>query len=393
MTSSRGFELGTQSKSTRQNPPVFAAGAKASTLARSGAQRQGPFARGAVYAPPPSHRGVRGLDDDAAIYFEDAVLNPALELDPDASVEGFRAAIAAEVSARIAASKGAVKAEATQLYKASASGAYAWRGGHGRAEFGVHTLDETTLDGGRSRAGQRSAAEPTTEFIVGDGSIGRAGGKKPAFGVAEGHYTTQDPRPTRVVRSAVKGGNHGYPDRRFVKGKWAPPPPRATTAARPPARSKSAPPARPKGPTLAADRHGRDSGVARRRAGGRRVREGRDGSSRDRFSDGEDFVEDEEEEEEDDDEKEDGITATVRRAAAMRREAAASLARRREERAERAARARAEAELRRTAEAEAFAAEAEKRREKASEEAKKRLKQRPVAFGGRVAMSPIGQKL
>ena len=118
---SRGFELGT-SKSTRQNPPVFAAGAKASTLARSGAQRQGPFARGAVYAPPPSHRGVRGLDDDAAIYFEDAVLNPALELDPDASVEGFRAAIAAEVSARIAASKGAVKAEATQLYKASASG-------------------------------------------------------------------------------------------------------------------------------------------------------------------------------------------------------------------------------------------------------------------------------
>ena len=120
------------------------------------------------------------------------------------------------MSARIAASKGAAKAEATQLYKASASGAYAWRGGHGRAEFGVHTLDETTLDGGRSRAGQRSAAEPTTEFIVGDGSIGRAGGKKPAFGVAEGHYTTQDPRPTRVVRSAVKAAITGT-RRRFVR--------------------------------------------------------------------------------------------------------------------------------------------------------------------------------
>ena len=88
--------------------------------------------------------------DDDAVAFEDAILNPALELDPDASVEGFRAAIAAEVSARIAASKGAVKAEATQLYKASASGAHAWRGGRaaGRAEFGIRAAaGETERDG------------------------------------------------------------------------------------------------------------------------------------------------------------------------------------------------------------------------------------------------------
>ena len=370
-----GFELGT-SKSRTPNP-VFAAGAKASTLVRPAPARQGPFARGAVYAPPPSSRGTRGVDDDAVRHFEDAVLNPALELDPDASVEGFRAAIAAEVSARIAASKGAVKAEATQLYKASASGAYAWRAGlERRAEFGVEA------------DGKRGAAEPATEFIVGDGSIGRAGGKpgagkKPAFGVAEGHYRGADPKATiaRVVRTtaAGKGGNHGYPDRRFVKGKWAEPPPK------PKPRAKSAPPAgRPKGPTLAADRHGRDSGSSARRAIASR-------SSGDRFSDGEDFDDDddekeeeEEEEEEDGIKEEDGITATVRRAAAMRREAAASLARRREERMSNAARARAEAELRRTAEAEASVAEAEKRRERAEKEAKRRLKRRPVAFGGRV---------
>ena len=74
----------------------------------------------------------------------------------------------------------------------------------------------------------------------------------------------------------------------------------------------------------------------------------------------------------------------MRKATAMRREAAASLARRREERMKRAARARAEAELRRTAEAEASAAEAERRRGKVAEEAKRRLRRRPVAFGGRV---------
>ena len=376
----RGKDEPGMSKSAR-SAPVFAAGAKASTLAARGGQRQGPFARGAVYAPPAS-RGTR-LDDDA-VAFEDAILNPALELDPDTSVEGFRAAIAAEVSARIAASKGAVKAEATQLYKASASGAHAWRGGRaaGRAEFGIRTTAGETNETG----------EPTTTFIVGgDGSIGRAvggkgaGKKPPAFGVAEGHYGRDPAKIARVVRVAGKGGNHGYPDRRFVKGKWAPPPPRATTTAARPARSKSAPPARPaKGPTLATDRH--------RRAAGGRVRKGGDRSSVDRFSDGEGFDdEDDDDVDDDDDEKEDGITATVRKATAMRREAAASLARRREERMKRAARARAEAELRRTAEAEASAAEAERRRGKVAEEAKRRLRRRPVAFGGRVDVPKVSR--
>ena len=313
---------------------------------------------------------MRGLDDDAVRYFEDAILNPALELDPDASVEGFRAAIAAEVSARIAASKGAVKAEATQLYKASASGAYAWRAGlERRAEFGVEA------------DGKRFAAEPTTEFIVGDGSIGRAGGKpgagkKPAFGVAEGHYRGARSGLARVVRStaAGKGGNHGYPDRRFVKGKWAEPPPEAAAP-----RQVRAPAGRPegsdarRGPTRPGLRVQRAPGD--RRSGRRAI-----ASPTGRIS----TTTTTEEEEEDGIKEEDGITATVRRAAAMRREAAASLARRREERMSNAARARAEAELRRTAEAEASAAEAEKRRERAEKEAKRRLKRRPVAFGGRV---------
>ena len=139
--------------------------------------KQGPFDRGSVYAPPTrTSAHVAHIDDEAA-YFEDAVLNPALELDPDATIEGFKAAISAEISARIAASKSAVKAEATQLYKANVVGSnLAWRKNNDS-----YQTNSACTDTGFTH-------EPITEFTVGGSGRSGRGQKQPAFGAAEGHY-------------------------------------------------------------------------------------------------------------------------------------------------------------------------------------------------------------
>ena len=322
--------------------------------------KQGPFDRGSVYAPPTrTSAHVAHIDDEAA-YFEDAVLNPALELDPDATIEGFKAAISAEVSARIAASKSAVKAEATQLYKANVVGSnLAWR-----KSDSYHTNSAYTDTG--------FTHEPITEFTVGGSGRSGRGQKQPAFGAAEGHYdpsgraSRRASERTRTVSvehahaheqhaHVARGGDHGHTDRRFVKGKWAPP--------RTPIRAKSAPPTRPSGPNLHTDRH--------RRGNTPKANPSMSGH----FSDGEGA-----------DEGADAITDTVRKASATRRAAANALAKRREERMDRAAKTRAALELQRNAEVEAALAEAEAKRAHAAEEAKRR--KAPVAFGGRTDKLP-----
>ena len=125
--------------------------------------------------------------DDEAAYFEDAVLNPALELDPDATIEGFKAAISAEISARIAASKSAVKAEATQLYKANVVGSnLAWRKNNDS-----YQTNSAYTDAGFTH-------EPVTEFTVGGSGRSGRGQKQPAFGATEGHYDPSGRASRRV---------------------------------------------------------------------------------------------------------------------------------------------------------------------------------------------------
>ena len=327
---------------------------------------QGPFDRGSVYAPPTrTSAHVAHIDDEAA-YFEDAVLNPALELDPDATIEGFKAAISAEISARIAASKSAVKAEATQLYKANVVGSnLAWRKNNDS-----YQTNSAYTDAGFTH-------EPVTEFTVGGSGRSGRGQKQPAFGAAEGHYdpsgraSRRASGRTRTVSvehaheqhahahaHVARGGDHGHTDRRFVKGKWAPP--------RAPIRAKSAPPTRPSGPNLHTDRHRRGTNNPKANP-----------SMSGHFSDGDD---------DEGAEGADGITATVRKASATRRAAATALAKRREERMDRAAKTRAALELQRNAEVEAALAEAESKRAHAAEEARRR--KAPVAFGGRTDKLP-----
>ena len=329
---------------------------------------QGPFDRGSVYAPPNrTSAHVAHIDDEAA-YFEDAVLNPALELDPDATIEGFKAAISAEVSARIAASKSAVKAEATQLYKANVVGSnLAWRKNNDS-----YQTNSAYTDAGFTH-------EPVTEFTVGGSGRSGRGQKQPAFGATEGHYdpsgraSRRASGRTRTVSvehaheqhahahaHVARGGDHGHTDRRFVKGKWAPP--------RAPARAKSAPPTRPSGPNLHTDRHRRGTNNPK----------ASHPSMSGHFSDGESADEGAE--------GADGITDTVRKASATRRAAANALAKRREERMDRAAKTRAALELQRNAEVEAALAEAESKRAHAAEEARRR--KAPVAFGGRTDKLP-----
>ena len=327
---------------------------------------QGPFDRGSVYAPPSrTNAHVAHIDDEAA-YFEDAVLNPALELDPDATIEGFKAAISAEISARIAASKSAVKAEATQLYKANVVGSnLAWRKNND-----MYQTHSAYTDAGFTH-------EPVTEFTVGGSGRSGRGQKQPAFGATEGHYDPSGRVSRRVSgrtrtvsvdhahaheqhAHVARGGDHGHTDRRFVKGKWAPP--------RAPARAKSAPPTRPSGPHLRTDRHRRGTNTPKAShpsmsghfSAGESADEGAEGA--------------------------DGITDTVRKASATRRAAATALAKRREERMDRAAKTRAALELQRNAEVEAALAEAEAKRAHAAEEARRR--KAPVAFGGRTDKLP-----
>ena len=329
---------------------------------------QGPFDRGSVYAPPNRTSAHVTHHDDEAAYFEDAVLNPALELDPDATIEGFKAAISAEISARIAASKSAVKAEATQLYKANVVGSnLAWRKNNDS-----YQTNSAYTDTGLTH-------EPITEFTVGGSGRSGRGQKQPAFGAAEGHYDPSGRGSRRTSGRArtvsvdhahemshahahvARGGDHGHTDRRFVKGKWAPP--------RTPIRAKSAPPTRPSGPNLHTDRHRRGTNTPKANP-----------SMSGHFSDGDD------DEGADGAEGADGITATVRKASATRRAAANALARRREERMDRAAKTRAALELQRTAEVEAALAEADSKRAHAAEEARRR--KAPVAFGGRTDKLP-----
>ena len=339
---------------------IFAAGAKASRLTR--ANTQGPFDRGSVYAPPNRTSAHVTHHDDEAAYFEDAVLNPALELDPDATIEGFKAAISAEISARIAASKSAVKAEATQLYKANVVGSnLAWRKNNDS-----YQTNSAYTDAGFTH-------EPHTEFTVGGSGRSGRGQKQPAFGATEGHYDPSGRVSRRVSgrtrtvsvdhaheQHVARGGDHGHTDRRFVKGKWAPP--------RAPARAKSAPPTRPSAPNLRTDRHRRGTNTPK----------ASHPSMSGHFSDGESADEGAE--------GADGITDTVRKASATRRAAASALAKRREERMDRAAKTRAALELRRNAEVEAALAEAESKRAHAAEEARRR--KAPVAFGGRTDKLP-----
>ena len=344
---------------------IFAAGAKASRLTQV-KQGQGPFDSGSVYAPPNrTSAHVAHIDDEAA-YFEDAVLNPALELDPDATIEGFKAAISAEISARIAASKSAVKAEATQLYKANVVGSnLAWR--KNNDSYQTHSA---YTDAGFTH-------EPVTEFTVGGSGRSGRGRTQPAFGATEGHYDPSGRASRRASGRSrtvsvdhahaheqhahvARGGDHGHTDRRFVKGKWAPP--------RAPARAKSAPPTRPSGPNLHTDRHRRGTNTPK----------ASHPSMSGHFSDGESADEGAE--------GADGITDTVRKASATRRAAASALAKRREERMDRAAKTRAALELQRNAEVEAALAEAESKRAHAAEEARRR--KAPVAFGGRTDKLP-----
>ena len=327
---------------------------------------QGPFDRGSVYAPPTrTNAHVAHIDDEAA-YFEDAVLNPALELDPDATIEGFKAAISAEISARIAASKSAVKAEATQLYKANVVGSnLAWR--KNNDSYQTHSA---YTDAGFTH-------EPVTEFTVGGSGRSGRGQKQPAFGATEGHYDPSGRVSRRVSgRTRTVSVDHATRTSSTHTSRAA-----ATTDTRTGASSRASgrPLARPPEPNRRRRLDRRARTYAPIDTAGeltpRKLLTHRcpDTSPTARVPTRVPRVPM-------------GSRTRCEKRAPLDEPPPTALAKRREERMDRAAKTRAALELQRNAEVEAALAEAEAKRAHAAEEARRR--KAPVAFGGRTDKLP-----